>query len=213
MIALPTLSLEAQCETVLVEDWSAHSPGSLGVPEGWQGQNWGKPAYDLTVVAESPPKVLQLKSRGDSSVITKEVKVDLRETPILEWRWKVVTLPAGADARSKTTDDQAIQLYVTWERPPRLFRSRIIGYIWDSTAPEGSIIRSQKNALVIYVVVRSGAKNLGEWLSEARNVYEDYRRIYEEEPDVVDAISIAIDSDDTKSSAESYVGTIRFRKP
>lgn len=195
-----------------MEDWASHAVGARGIPAGWEEQSWGNPAYDLTVVTESPAKVLHLRSRGDSSTITKTVTVDLRATPILEWRWKAVRLPAGGDARQKQTDDEAIQLYVSWGRPPRLLNSRIIGYIWDSTAPVGSRIRSQKSDLITYIVVRSGAADLGEWVTEVRNVYEDYRRIHEEEPDEVDAVSIAIDSDDTKSSAEAYVGTIRFRK-
>ena len=60
-------------------------------------------------------------------------------------------------------------------------------------------------------MVRSGVARLGKWLTETRNVWEDYRLIYGEDPDDVDAVSIAIDSDDTRSSAEAYVGAIRFR--
>lgn len=204
----------AQPGTLLVEDWATHRVGAKGIPEGWKGgQRWGNPSYDFTVIQESPMKVLHLRSHGDSSTISKEVKVNLKETPILEWQWKVVTLPKGGDARNKNTDDQAIQLYVTWERFPKFIRSRIIGYIWDSTAPAGSVIKSQKSGLITSVVIRSGAADLGKWRSEIRNVYEDYKRVYGEEPDEVNAVSIAIDSDDTNSSAEGYMGTIRFRKP
>jgi len=198
----------------LVEDWSKHPVGAKGIPQGWKGgQTWGTPAYDFTVIQESPMKALHLKSRGDSSTITKEVQVNLKETPILEWQWKAVTLPTGGDARSKNTDDQALQLYVSWERFPRLLRSRIIGYIWDSTAPAGSVIKSQKSGLITYLVVRSGAIDLGKWLTESRDVREDFKRIYGEAPEGLDAVSIAIDSDDTRSSAEAYIGAIRFRKP
>jgi hypothetical protein len=67
---------------------------------------------------------------------------------------------------------------------------------------------------VTYVVVRSGAAELGRWLTETRNVYDDFKRIYGEAPtEPVGAVSVAIDSNDTRSSAESYIGTILFRKP
>lgn len=199
-------------EIVRVEDWGGSAVGATGIPKGWEGQTWGSPAYDMTVEQEDSRRVLRLRSRGDSSTITKEVSIDVKATPILEWRWKVVTLPQGADARSKATDDQAIQLYVTFPRFPSQLRSRIIGYIWDTTAPQGSIVESQKTGLVTYVVVRSGAQGLGEWHAETRNVYEDYKRIYGEEPGELKGISIAIDSDDTRSSAESYIGAIVFRR-
>ncbi len=207
------VALSAQPAEILVEDWSKQRVGAKGIPEGWQGQNWGSPAYDMTVVEESPTKGLYLKSRGDSSTISTEVKVNVKEFPILEWQWKAVALPKGGDARHKATDDEAIQIYVAFPRFPSAVRSRIIGYIWDTTAPEGEVIKSQKTGLITYVVVRSGGKDLGKWIKESRNVYEDFKKIYGEEPGELRGVSIAIDSDDTRSSAEAYVGAIRFRKP
>jgi len=47
-----------------------------------------------------------------------------------------------------------------------------------------------------------------------RNVYEDYKRIYGEEPaEELRVVSVAIDSNDTRSSAESFMGEILFREP
>jgi hypothetical protein len=64
------------------------------------------------------------------------------------------------------------------------------------------------------VIVRSGGAETGRWLAETRNVYEDYKRIYGEEPgEEVGAVSVAIDSNDTHSAAEAFIGEILFRKP
>lgn len=197
---------------VRVEDWAGAPVGATGIPPGWQGQSWGSPAYDLTVEQEDSRRVLHLRSQGDSSTITKEVFIDVRETPILEWRWKAVALPKRADARAGATDDQAVQLYVSFPRFPPQLRSRVIGYIWDTTAPREEIIESRKAGLVTYVVVRSGPDGLGQWHTEVRDVYADYQRIYGEEPGVLRAVSVAIDSDDTGSSAEAYMGAIVFRR-
>jgi hypothetical protein len=209
VLVLTVWGWAAERLVVVVEDWAAHAPGARGVPEGWKAQTWGRPAYDLTVVEHNPEKVLHLRSQRDSSTITRAVKVDVRRTPILEWRWKAVRLPAGGDARHFGADDQAVQLYLIWQRTHPA--PRILGYIWDTSAPAGSVIESQKSALVTYIVVRSGTGDVGRWVHETRDVYADYRRIYEEEPDELEAVSIAIDSDDTRSEAEAYVGAIRFR--
>ena len=204
----------AQPASVLIEDWSQQPAGKTGVPDGWKPQNWGSPKYDLRIEVEGNVKVLHLKSDNEGSTINKEVKVDLRTYPVVEWRWKAVSLPKGADSRRKDTDDQAAQLYVAFPRFPTAVRSRIIGYVWDTTAPAGLIAKSEKTGTVTYVIVRSGPSDLGKWITESRNVFEDYRRIYGEEPaDAVGAISVAIDSNDVKGSAESYMGEIRFRKP
>ncbi|MBI2158848.1 MAG: DUF3047 domain-containing protein [Candidatus Rokubacteria bacterium] len=203
-------------DLAVVEDWTRLAVGAKGIPDDWKGgQTWGFPKHDFTVANDDGRRALHLQSADESSTVSKDIKgkVKLKETPILEWSWKVVTLPKGADSRSKYTDDQAAQLYVTWPRFPQAVRSRIIGYIWDTTAPQGLFVQSEKTSTVTYVVVRSGPGELGKWLTERRNVVEDYRKIYGEEPDNPGVVSIAIDSDDTHSTAESFFGAIVFRKP
>ena len=204
----------ADSPTVPVEDWSKQPDGKTGIPDGWKGQNWGSPKYDFRIATQGGRKGIHLKSANDSSTISKEVKVDVKTWPIVQWSWQVVTLPKGGDARKSATDDEAAQIYVTFPRFPSAVRSRIISYIWDTTAPVGSIFKSEKTGLVTYVVVRSGPADLGKWLTESRNVLEDYKKIYGEAPaEDVGAISISIDSNDTSSTAESYFGEIFFRKP
>jgi hypothetical protein len=200
---------------VVVEDWSAAPAGHKGIPPGWVKQEWGRPAYDFTVIAQDGQRVVHLKSAGDSSNVHKDIrgKVRLAETPILEWTWKATVLPKGGDARQSTTDDQAAQLYVVWPRFPQSVRSYVIGYIWDTTAPVGSIFKSRRTGTVTYVVVRSGPADLGKWITERRDVREDFRRIHGEEPDDPGGVSFGIDSDDVKGTAESYIGPILFRRP
>jgi hypothetical protein len=202
-------------EQVVIEDWSKAPVGTKGIPPGWQGQKWGSPAYDLTVVENDGHRTLHLVSKNEGSTISKDIegKVNLKDTPILEWRWKVITLPVNGDSRKKETDDQAAQIYVVWPRFPEALRSRIIGYIWDTTAPVGTIVKSEKTGTITYVVVRSGTADLGKWVTERRNVAEDFRKIYGEAADNPGVISVSIDSNDTHSSAESFLGTILFRRP
>ena len=213
VLAAATLAA-AQGTPVLIEDWSKQPVGKTGIPNGWQGQNWGSPKYDFVIEADGQARVLHMKSQNDGSTINKELKLDLKPTCVLQWRWKAVILPKGGDSRKKETDDQAVQIYVTFPRFPQAVRSRIIGYVWDTTAPVGTIVGSQKAGTVTYVVVRSGAEGLGKWFTESRNVCDDYKSIYGEElAEPAGAVSVAIDSNDTKSAAESYVGEILFKKP
>ena len=205
--------LWAQGNAVVVENWSKQPVGKTGIPEGWQGQTWGSPKYDFRIVTESSHRVIHLKSQDDGSTISKEIKVDVKQYPFLQWQWKAVALPKGGDSRHKDTDDQACQVYVTFPRFPKLVRSRIISYVWDSTAPAGTIVQSEKTSLVTYVVLRSGVGEVGKWITETRNVAEDFKRIYGQEPgELAEAISISIDSNDTHDRAECFVGEISFRK-
>lgn len=214
LLALLAAGPARAADEVIVEDWARLPVGARGLPEGWKAQNWGSPAYDFTVVTRNGHRALHLRSREDSSTIVRDISgtVDLATTPVLEWTWKVTALPAGGDSCQKATDDQAAQIYVVWPRFPQAVRSRVIGYVWDSTRPAGTICKSEKTGTVTYIVVRSGPAALGQWLREQRDVREDYRAVYGEEPDAPGAVSIAIDSNDTRSAAEAYIGAIRFRR-
>jgi len=218
LLALPAaLALAAvawAADVVVVEDWTQPKLGARGIPAGWQGQSWGSPKYDLTVVDNAGHRVLHLRSENEGSTISRDIKgkVDLKQTPILEWSWKAVVLPRGGDSRRKATDDQAAQIYVSWPRFPESVRSRIIGYVWDTTAPAGLVAPSEKTGTVTYIIVRSGTADLGRWVTERRNVVEDFKKIYGEAPDHPGAVSIAIDSNDTNSLAESFMGPIVFKR-
>jgi hypothetical protein len=210
-----SLATIAGAADVTVEDWSQQTVGHKGLPPGWKGQNWGSPKYDFAIVANDGGKALQMRSANEGSTIVKDVKgkVNLKETPILEWTWKVVALPKGGNSCKKATDDQAAQVFVAWPRFPEAVRSRIIGYVWDTTLPVGTICKSEKSGTVTYIVLRSGPAELGKWITERRNVVEDFRRVYNDELEPPGAVSIAIDSNDTQSTAESFVGPILFRQP
>jgi Protein of unknown function (DUF3047). len=199
---------------IVIEDWTTDAVGRRGIPSGWTGEGLGQvAAYDFVIEQDAGKQVLHIKSHNEHSTIVKDItgKVNLKETPILEWTWKVMILPTGGDLRRKETTDIAAQLYVVWPRFPALLRSRIIGYVWDATTPAVTIVKSQKTGTVMFVVMQSGSERLGKWLTERRDVAEDYIKIFGEFPDEPRAITISIDSNDTHSMAESFMGPILFR--
>ncbi len=182
--------------------------------EGWKVKEWNGKA-DFEVIDTEFGKAVHLKSASTSSALYREMKIDTKKYPVIGWRWKAVKLPEGADVRKKSTDDQAIQVYVMFSRwPGGPINRRVVGYIWDSSAPEGGVFTSAKTSSTRYIVLRSGPAGLGQWLEEKRNVFEDYTRLFDEEPEIdATGISVMIDSDDTKSSAESYITGIYIAGP
>ena len=63
---------------------------------------------------------------------------------------------------------------------------------------------------VIMFVVESGKEKLNTWVSEERNVYEDYKKAFGEEPPVISGVAIMTDTDNTGESAAAYYGDIIF---
>ena len=81
-------------------------------------------------------------------------------------------------------------------------------YIWENRAPVGRVIDNVHTARIKMIVADSGAENLGKWRSETRNVYEDFKRAFGEEPPRIRSIGIMTDSDNTGGDAEAYYGDI-----
>ena len=202
----------AVAATIATEDWTSPAPGARGIPAGWAAYATpgGRPAYDFQIVGDEGRRALSLKSHDEHSSIAKEVQVDLGATPMLEWSWKVVELPKGADLRNRTTSDVAVQLLVVWPRFPGPLRSRLISYVWGTSEPVGMMQGSRKTSTVTFVILRSGAEGLGRWTTERRDVVADYRKIYGEAPDNPKVIAISVDTNDTHSTAAALIGGIAF---
>jgi hypothetical protein len=145
-------------------------------------------------------------ARADSAAsgLFREFKFDTEDWPILSWRWKVVKLPEKGDVYSKETDDYGARVYVVFPRFLR-WRTKTINYIWARTLPRGESVPNPwlpDNAVMI--AVRSGYDSLGVWITEKRNVYEDYRRLFGGDPPDAGAIAVMTDSDNTGGEAEAY---------
>jgi hypothetical protein len=204
----------ATAADVVIEDWKAYKVGSTGLPGEWKAQTWGSPNYQsIKIVDDDGHRALHLKSQNDSTTLNREIKgkVHVKDTPILEWEWKSLVLPKGGNSCKKATDDQAGQIFVVWPRFPEQVRSRIIGYVWDTTQPVGTICKSEKTGTVTYVVVRSGSADLNKWVKQTRNVVEDFKKIYGEVPEDPAILSVSIDSNDTNTTSEAMIGAIRFK--
>ena len=192
-----------------------------GAPTGWLlDRRRGTPF--LTLEKGSGGYCLHMRSSNESSFgVKREIKVDIKEYPYLNWRWKVDRLPDGGDVRKTDTDDQAVQLYVAFTPTgfPAALNTPVLGYIWDNEAPKGWTGRSKQigGGKLKYVVVRNKTDQLGQWYTEKRNIYEDYRNLLKdvkggEPPDVTHGVQFHINSQNTRSAAESYVCEVYFSK-
>jgi hypothetical protein len=205
------ISLSATTPYVWVSTFTEGSSGqsSTQIPEDWSIKVWrGTPEIEL--ITEHKGTVLKLRSHQSNVAMYKKMHVDLDQHPNLSWEWKVTELPLEGDARDGERDDQAAGIYVVFPKFPAFFNSRIIGYVWESDVPKGTMLKSRNDSRVHYIVVRSGKDEAGEWMQEMRNVKRDYEKIFKEKAPAVGGVSLMIDSDHTQSSSESFFGKIYF---
>jgi len=190
-----------------------------GAPVGWFiEKKVGVPSLKMEKDGEN--YYLHLQSLGNSSFgIRASAKVNVKEFPIISWRWRVDRLPVGGDVRNKAADDQALQIYVAFKETgfPAVLNTPIVGYIWDNEAPKGWSGRSRQigGDKLRYIVLRNKTDKTGQWYTERRNVYEDYKKLFGDinggEPlGVTTGLQVYINTQRTKTPAESMIGQIYF---
>jgi len=125
----------------------------------------------------------------------------------LSWAWRVRSeLTGEADERTKDGDDFAARVFVVFETSVIPTRTRAINYVWAAREPVGAVFPSPYTKRVAHIVMRkgkSGEADAEEWLPESRNVLQDYRDYFGEEPSVVTAVAIMVDTDNTDGYAEA----------
>jgi hypothetical protein len=87
-----------------------------------------------------------------------------------------------------------------------------INYIWESKAPQGTIVPNPYTDRVKMIVVESGGGRLNQWVNEKRNLFEDYKKAFGEQSPPLSGVAIMTDTDNTGESATAYYGDILFRK-
>jgi hypothetical protein len=194
---------------LIVLDTSKVAPARTAapqIPSGWQLKvNTGLP--DITVSDQDTETALHFRSMKSSYALERAVDIDPTQLPYLNWRWKVTQLPKGGDFRRSSADDQAAQVLVAFDD------RHIITYIWDSTAPQGTMENASSIPFVHIsaVVMRSGTADINQWLQETRNVALDYQKAFGKTATHIKGLRLQINSQHTGSSAESFFGQVIFR--
>jgi hypothetical protein len=209
------------------------SSASVGqsLPDGWKPLTFKKVPKPTRyeVVKDTDVAVVKAVSEASASGLTKEVKIDPRIFPIVRWRWKVENLLQNSDVSRKDGDDYPARLYITFEYDPEkvgfskklkykagraIFGDIPIGalnYIWETKTPVGTIVENAYTDFAKMIVVESGPQKLGTWVEEERNIYEDYKNAFGEEPPIINGVAIMSDTDNTKERATAYYGDIVFQ--
>ncbi len=219
-------------ETVPVGKFSLAQPGE-NFPPSWKPLTFEKiPTHTrYSLVKEGETVVVKAVSHQASSGITREIHIDPKKYPVVEWRWKVVNVLKNGNVYEKSGDDYPARLYITFEYdstkvgffektkyeaakliygqyPP----SGALTYIWESRSPIGTMVPNPYTDRVNMIVIESGETRLNEWITEERNVFEDYRKAFGENPPNISGVAIMTDTDNTREHAVAYFGDIIFKK-
>jgi hypothetical protein len=200
-------------------------------PDGWSPLRFARIERETrySLVADGGATVVRAEADASASGLIRRVEIDTRAYPILEWRWKVANLVEKSDLAAEEGDDYAARLYVAFKYDParvsvwnRVKYALIkalygeypphagINYVWATREPVGTTTWNAYTDRVRMIVVRSGPADLGRWVSESRDVLEDYRAAFKEEPPPIAGVAIMTDADNTGERVVAWYGDIRF---
>jgi len=184
-----------------------------------------------SLVKDGDAVVVKAESRASASGLIRELKINPKEYPLVQWRWKVGNILKKGDVRRKEGDDYPARIYITFEYDPKKLsfvdRTKYglvkafygqypplaaLNYIWESRAAKGTLVPNPFTDRAMMIVVESGAEKLNQWITEERNIPEDYRRAFGEDPPMINGVAIMTDTDNTGESAVAYYGDIFFKK-
>lgn len=98
---------------------------------------------------------------------------------------------------------------LTGERPPYA----TLMYVWDATAPVGTVIVNPRSDRIRKIVVDSGPDGLRRWRDHKRDLAADFRRAFGEEPGPLRSMALMTDSDNTRGEARTWYGEVVLHPP
>jgi hypothetical protein len=162
------------------------------------------------VLHQKDENILYLKCKSSSFSLERNVSISPEDYPYVTWRWKAIKLPLSGDLRNKNRNDQGLQMLFAFEN------GKIISYVWDANAPEDTVMDESLgwplNLPIKVIVVNSGSAGINEWVSHTRNIYEDYRGLFNETPPRLKGLRIQANTQYTQDLSEGMVRGIIFSR-
>jgi len=166
-----------------------------------------KPKTAYTLIRDNDREVLVAYSTRSASGRIYTLNLEPKEYATLKWSWKIDHTIRKGDEKTKAGDDFAARVCVFF---PRGFfsKKRAVCYVWANRLPKGEHVASPFTANIITVAVDSGEELAGRWTFHQRDVQEDYRRFFGEEPPRIGGVALMTDTDNTGETAVGYYGDI-----
>ena len=201
------------------------------IPAPWKVEHFNEKHPPTRYTLRRWDGVVAIEAQADRSMalLGRPVAVDLKKTPILCWQWRIDAPVASADMNTKSGDDYAARVYLTFSVPPdqlglgtrtKLALARSIygnqvpdaalNYVWDNTHPVGTLQDNAYTDRTRMLVLRSGAARAGVWVQERRNVLKDFQLAFGDIGGRLGGLAIASDTDNTGEKAHAGFADFRF---
>lgn len=204
LLWLSTVSLVSAAPPVMI---GGFAPDCLG---DWEHKSF-KHETQYRLIGQGDTRALEAICHGAASAIAKRIQIDLSKTPILRWEWRVDHVYTGLDGTTKTGDDYPARIYVIHDGGVLAWRTRAVNYVWANSQLVGRHWPNAFTDKAMMVALQSGAPaDPARWISESRNVREDFKRYYGLDLDTLDGVALMTDCDNSGRSGRAEYRNIRF---
>jgi len=188
-----------------------------------------KPFTRFGVVTLEGQRVLKVEAQSSYGNLVHPV-LEQSNGHLLRWRWRVDEPLPAANLHRRDGDDSPLKVCALFDMPLaavpfverqvlRIARLRSgeslpaasVCYVWDAHLPPGTVLDNAFTRRLRMIVLRGPETGLRTWVSEQRDVWADFRRLFADEAQAVPplvGIGIAADADNTQGHSLGYVGSI-----
>ncbi len=186
-----------------------------GLPAGWQLRAVGGHRAPTFRIVDDTTDGLRLSVRGRNQAawIWRDLPAAVTDSAaMLEWSWRVLQAPTGADLRSKPRDDAPLRVFVVFGSVEQMARgkARAIFYSWGSDEPEGYAGRSPVSGQILIRRLAGRAEVGSAWQAAGVRPFEDYRRFWGGEAPAIRAVGLMQDTDQTDTPAAAELRELRW---
>jgi len=177
--------------------------------EDWENKSFsGETSYKIA--QENEEYFLQAESKQSASALYKKIKININETPYLNWSWRIDEALPVLDEKNKNNDDYAARLYVVFKTGLTPLSAKALNYVWSSNNKVGISWPNPYTEKAIMLPIRCNLDKPGKWHHEKVNVQEDLLKHFKKIPKFINGIAIMTDTDNTHKSAKARYGDIYF---
>lgn len=201
------------------------------VPPPWQLVRLNERLKPTRYQVSTRDGVTGIEALADASMalMARPLGIQLQQTPVLCWRWRVDDVLKAADLSRKDGDDYAARVYVAFKVPAEglsfgvraklalarsLFGDQVpdaaVNYVWDNQHPVGTRQANAYTDRTHMIVARSGASEAGRWVTERHDVLADARRHFGAVDHQAVLLAVASDTDNTGERARAGFADLHF---
>ena len=208
--------------------FSTMKPGGT-TPTDWKPfiLSQSKKNTEYMLVTEDGVMVLRAIAHGAASALAYKTEFDPHQFPMLSWRWKVAQGIPDANNADTSKEDSPVRIIVAFDGDSSKLSLKdkvassfaqgqsgqplpyaALMYIWGNKVPLNKVTNSPRTSRIRMLSLNVDEQGIGQWHSFTRNLVDDFKMAFGEDPGKVIGIQVLTDTDNTGGDTQAFYGDI-----